>query len=561
MRRRDFIVALGGAAASWPLAGHAQERGRHIGVLSALAADNPENQTRIAAFLQGLQELGWTAGRNVRIDYRLGGGDAEHMRRHAAELIALAPDVVLANGTTAVEPLLQATRSVPIVFVQVSDPVGAGYVASLARPGGNATGFALFEYGMSGKWLELLKQVAPRVTRAAVLRDATTPTGIAQLAAMHSVAPSLGVVVSPLNVRDAADIERGVAAFAREANGGLIVAAGAQGMTQRDLIVALADRHRLPAVYPQRFYVAGGGLMSYGTNSIDMHQRAAGYVDRILKGAKPADLPVQNPTKFELVINLKTAKALGLTVPPIAARARRRGDRIGFRMSPIEYRGGLLGLLGLDARELDHFRPLFRIFANELAEIGGRAGKGGAAKTHKSFLEHGVNKNGVDLLVEPVDDFGRRVLGGADAHEPDHFVALHKFAHGRNIGQNLNARRTGHRQRPQPARLDVWQRRRHGVEHDMHLTGDQPRERRHRALVGYVHHVDAGHHPQHLAGQMTQISAPARSHVELAGVGLRIDDELRQRLGRQRWVYNQDKGVTGRNRRSELCARTTLTCS
>ena len=292
---------------------HAQERVRRIGVLSALAADNPENQTRIAAFLQGLQQLGWIVGRNVRIDYLLGGGDAEHMRRHAAELIALAPDVVLANGTTAVEPLLQATRSVPIVFVQVSDPVGAGYVASLARPGGNATGFALFEYGMSGKWLELLKQVAPRVTRAAVLRDATTPTGIAQLAAMHSVAPSLGVVVSPLNVRDPADIERGVAAFAREADGGLIVAAGAQGMTQRDLIVALAARHRLPAVYPQRFYVAGGGLMSYGTDSIDMHQRAAGYVDRILKGEKPADLPVQNPTKFELVINLKTAKALGLT--------------------------------------------------------------------------------------------------------------------------------------------------------------------------------------------------------------------------------------------------------
>ena len=314
---------LGGAAAM-PFDAHAQqsERMRHIGVLSALAADNPENQVRLAAFLQGLQQLGWTVGRNVRIDYRLGAADAEGLRRHAAELIALAPDVILANGTTGVEPLLQATRSVPIVFVQVSDPVGAGYVASLARPGGNATGFALFEYGMSGKWLELLKQVAPRVTRAAVLRDATTPTGIAQLAAMHSVAPSLGVVVSPLNVRRPDEIERGVAAFAREANGGLIVAAGAQGMMQRDLIVALAARHRLPAVYPQRFYVTGGGLMSYGTDSIDMHQRAAGYVDRILKGEKSADLPIQNPTKFELTINLKTARALGLTVPSsVLARA------------------------------------------------------------------------------------------------------------------------------------------------------------------------------------------------------------------------------------------------
>ena len=244
------------------------------------------------------------------------------MRRYAAELIALAPDAVLANGTTAVEPLLQMTRSVPIVFAAVSDPVGAGYVASLARPGDNATEFTNIEYGTSGKWLELLKEIVPDVKRVAVLRDATTPTGIAQLAALHSVAPSLGVVVSPLNVRDPVDIERGIAAFAGGGNGGLIVTAGAQGIGHRDLIVALAARHRLPAVYPYRFFVMGGGLISLGTDAVNSYRRAAGYVDRILKGEKPADLPVQQPTKFELYVNLKTARALGLTVPPtVLARA------------------------------------------------------------------------------------------------------------------------------------------------------------------------------------------------------------------------------------------------
>ena len=321
MRRRQFISLIGGAAAL-PLAARAQERMRRVGVLNSLTADNPESQARYAAFLKGLEQLGWSGGRNMQVEYRLGAVGAEAASRHAAELIALAPDVVLANGTEAVEPLLQATRSVPIVFVQVSDPVGAGYVASLARPGGNVTGFANIEYGMSGKWLELLKEIAPGVTRAAVLREATTPTGIAQLAAMHSVAPSLGMVVSPLNIRDAGDIERDIAAFAREGNGGLVLTAGAAGIRQRNLIVALAARHRLPAVYPYRFFVTGGGLMSMGSDAIDTYRRAASYVDRVLKGEKPADLPVQNPTKFELVINVKTARALGITVPPsLLARA------------------------------------------------------------------------------------------------------------------------------------------------------------------------------------------------------------------------------------------------
>jgi putative ABC transport system substrate-binding protein len=318
MKRREFITLLGGAAAGWPLAARAQQAGermRRIGVLTTLAADDEEAMARLAAFLQALQQLGWTGNRNVHIDYRWGAGEPERIRRHAAELAALAPEVILANGTAGVGPLLQATRTVPIVFVQVSDPVGAGYIASLARPGGNATGFTLFEYGTSGKWLELLKQIAPSVTRAVVLRDPTQPTGIAQLAAMHSVAPSLGVEVSPVGLRDPDEIERGVAAFARGANGGLIVTAGALSLVHRDLIIALAARHRLPAVYPYRIFVASGGLMSYGTDSTDSYRRAAGYVDRILKGEKAADLPVQQPTKFDLVINLKAAKALDLDVP------------------------------------------------------------------------------------------------------------------------------------------------------------------------------------------------------------------------------------------------------
>ena len=323
--RREFITLVGGAAAVWPLAARAQqpaERVRRIGIFSPVAADSPEGRGRLTAFLQGLQELGWTDGRNVRIDYRLAEGDAERVRRHAADVIALAPDVVLANGTTALGPLLEVTRTVPIVFVQITDPVSTGYVESLARPGGNVTGFSLFEYGMSGKWLELLRQIAPRVTRAAVLRNSTQPTGIAQLAAMHSVAPALGVELVPIGLRDPEEIERGVTSFVRGTNGGLIVTSGGQGIRQGDLIVALATRHRLPAIYPYRFFATSGGLMSYGTDSADPYRRAAGYVDRILKGEKPSDLPVQMPTKYELVINLKTAKALGLEIPAtLLARA------------------------------------------------------------------------------------------------------------------------------------------------------------------------------------------------------------------------------------------------
>jgi putative ABC transport system substrate-binding protein len=323
MKRREFIAMLGGAAAV-PLAARAQqaERVRRIGVLMNLAADDPESRARNAAFLQGLHQLGWSDGRNLRIDYRWAAGDADRYRTYAAELIALAPDVILAAGGNTVQPLQQATRTVPIVFVQVIDPVGRGLVASLARPGRNATGFTSFEYGLSGKWLELLKQIAPRVTRAAVLRNPTTPAGAGQLGAIQAVAPSFGVELSQVDTRDAGEIERAVATFARGSNGSLIVVVDAFAAVHRELIITLAARHRLPAVYPYRYYVTSGGLISYGPDNIDQYRRAAGYVDRILKGEKPADLPVQAPTKYELVINLKTAKALGLDVPPaMLARA------------------------------------------------------------------------------------------------------------------------------------------------------------------------------------------------------------------------------------------------
>jgi putative ABC transport system substrate-binding protein len=325
MQRRNFIRLLGGAAVAWPLAARAQQsdRVRRIGVLLAATADDPDYQARIAAFQQGLQQLGWSDGRNVHIDTRWATTKADDIRRHAAELAALAPDVILAGtGTATVAPLLQATRTVPIVFAVVIDPVGAGFVDSLARPGGNATGFTVFEYGMSGKWLELLKQIAPAVTRAAVLRDPTIASGIGQFAAVQAVAPSLGVDLSAVDVRDAGEIERAVTAFARSSNGGLIVTASALATYHRDLLIALAARLQLPAVYPYRFFVTVGGLISYGPNFVEQYRQAAGYVDRILKGEKPAELPVQGATKYELAINLKTAKGIGLTVPPaVLARA------------------------------------------------------------------------------------------------------------------------------------------------------------------------------------------------------------------------------------------------
>jgi putative ABC transport system substrate-binding protein len=324
VKRREFIALVGGAAAAWPLAARAQqgERMRRISVFLPAAADDAAFQAWVGAFLQGLALLGWTIGRNVRIDIRWATPNAAEIRRHAAELAAVAPDVILAHGSSTVEPLLQVTRTIPIVFPIASDPVGTGFVESLARPGGNVTGFMTIEFSMGGKWLELLREIAPGVTRVAVLRDATMGTSTSQFAAIQAVAPSLRVEVNPVNMREAGAIEHSVETFARAPNGGLIVTAVAAAVRHRDLIITLAARHKLPAVYYERFFVAAGGLVSYGPDRIDMYQRAAGYVDRILKGEKPADLPVQAPTKYELVINLKTAKALGLDVPPtLLARA------------------------------------------------------------------------------------------------------------------------------------------------------------------------------------------------------------------------------------------------
>ena len=324
MKRRAFISLIGGAAVAWPLAARAQQaqRMRRIGVFMNYAEDDPQSQVRLASFLHGLQELGWTAGRNVQIDYRWGVGDADRNRRNAAELVALAPDVILASASAVTAALQQTTRTVPIVFVNVLDPVGAGFVQSMARPGGNATGFTPFEYGMSGRWLELLQQIAPGVRRAVVLQNPIVASRSGQLGAIEALAPSFRVELSVVGVRDAGEIERAITAFARVPNGGLIIVGAPSVAIYHDLIVTLAAQHRLPAVYPYRIYVAGGGLISYGPDLVAQFRRAAGYVDRILKGEKPADLPVQAPTKYELVINLKTAKALGLEVPPtLLARA------------------------------------------------------------------------------------------------------------------------------------------------------------------------------------------------------------------------------------------------
>ncbi len=324
MRRREFIKIIAGSGVPWPLAAHAQqgERVRRIGVLIGQAAADTETTEEVGAFAQGLAELGWTIGRNVRIEYRYAGGDRSTIQKYAMELAALTPDVILASGTPSVAALQQSSRSLPIVFTVVSDPVGAGFVDSLAKPGGNVTGYMLSEYSLNAKLLELLKQIEPSVKRAAVLRDSLNPAGMAQFATIQAVASSVGVEVSPINVRDASEIERAIAAFARSTNGGLVVTGSASATTHRELIIALAAQHKLPAVYASRFNVTLGGLISYGPSRVEQFRRAASYVDRILKGEKPADLPVQAPTNYELVINLKTAKALDLTVPPtLLARA------------------------------------------------------------------------------------------------------------------------------------------------------------------------------------------------------------------------------------------------
>jgi len=317
MRRREFIkVIAGSTAATWPLLARAQqgERTRRIGVLMNLPENDLNGQARFAAFLQGMQQLGWADGRNLRIDMRWGNNDAE-MRKNAAELVALAPEIIVASGSASVGPLMQVSGTVPIVFLNVPDPVGAGYVKSLARPGGNATGFLLFEYSIGGKWLDMLKQIAPEVNRVAVLRDSAISAGLGQYGAIQSAASSFGVEANAVDLRDASEIERDIATFATTPGGGLIVSAAPAATRHRDLIVKVAARHKLPAIYFERFFVAAGGLIPYGPDIVDQYRRAPSYVDRVLKGEKPADLPVQAPTKYELVINLKTAKALGLNAP------------------------------------------------------------------------------------------------------------------------------------------------------------------------------------------------------------------------------------------------------
>jgi putative ABC transport system substrate-binding protein len=324
MKRRDFIALLGGAAAwpaaahAWSIVAHAQpaQRVRRIGVLMGLKADDPEGQARLAAFAQGLQQAGWSIGNNIRVEYRWGDGDAELLKRHAADLVVRSPEVILAHSSAAVAPLLQQTRTLPIVFTLVADPVGAGYIASLARPGGNVTGFTNFEYSIGGKWLELLKEIAPNVKRVAVLRESFVASGPGQFGAIQSAAQAHGVELRPIDLRDAKEIERDISAFAQDANGGLIVTGSPAATVHRNLINSLALRHHLPIIFNSKFYVANGGLLSYGPDFVDQFRRAAGYVDRILRGENPAGLPVQAPTKYELIINLKTAKALGIAIPP-----------------------------------------------------------------------------------------------------------------------------------------------------------------------------------------------------------------------------------------------------
>ena len=324
MRRREFLGVVGGAAFAWPLAARAQEKVRRVGVLMGAGADEDDLdvKTRMAALVEGLERLGWVRDRNVQFDLRVARGDADAIRRHVADLAARPPDVIVTSGAAVSGPMLQATRTASIVFTNVVDPVGADFVESMARPGGNATGFAQFEYSLSAKWLEVLKEIAPNVRRVAVVRDASITAGVGQFAAIQTVAPALGVELTPVNPRNAAEMERLIGAFARSPDGALIVTASATAVFRRDQMIALAAQHKLPAMYPRRLFTASGGLLSYGPDIVDQWRRAAGYVDRILKGEKPADLPVQAPTRYELIVNMKTAKALGLTVPPsLLARA------------------------------------------------------------------------------------------------------------------------------------------------------------------------------------------------------------------------------------------------
>ena len=408
-KRREFITLLGSVAA-WPLAAGAQPRARmrRIGVLSAPLADDPQSQARNAAFLQGLGELGWRVGRNLEINYRWGGIDAKR-HTYAAELLALAPEAILAVGASVVGPLLAATRTVPVVFTQVTDPVGSGIVASLARPGGNATGFTLFEFGISAKWIALLKEIAPRVTRALVLLDSASATGFGQLGAIQSAAHSLGVEISPINIRDRAEIEPAVAAVVRGLNDGLIVLPGPQTVIYRELIITVAARHRLPAVYPYPYYVSNGGLICYGPNELEQYGQAAGYVDRILKGEKPADLPVQAPTKYELVINLKTAKALGLEVPAAVlvraddvidetARLHIASRRRGNRMAPLLQATRTVPIVFVLVAD-----PVGAGFVDTLARPSGNA---------TGFLQFEYDLSGKWLELAQADRAGRDASGG-----------------------------------------------------------------------------------------------------------------------------------------------------
>ena len=417
MRRRNFLAFLGGTAA-WPLVARAQQPTgmRRIGVLLYLNEQDVESKTYLAAFVKQLSELGWRAGGNLQIDYRWTGGNVARLRQYAAELVALSPDVILAAGGSHVGPLQQLTRTIPIVFVQVADPVGGGFVESLAHPGGNATGFSNFEFDISGKWLELLREIAPHTVRTAVLRDPSNPTGTAQFGAIQALGRALGIDVTPIGLRDAAEIERGIGEFAARSNGGLIITPTGLAIVHRALIIALAERYRLPAVYPFRFFVSDGGLISYGPDAVDQYRRAAGYVDRILKGEKPAGLPVEQSTKVALVINLKTAKALGLDGAADAARARRRGDRMISRREFITLLSGaaaagwplaakaqqampVVGILGISAPDTigDRLR-MFRLGLKEAGYIDGE----------NLVIEYRWTENQFDRLPELVADFVRK---------------------------------------------------------------------------------------------------------------------------------------------------------